>query len=65
MDLEKFRKHIDLEKDEIYLNNVNKLGSSAKNVYVIDNFLSDEEHKTLYNFVNILIISSPANLVAE
>jgi hypothetical protein len=52
MDLEKFRKHIDLEKDETYLNNVNKLGSSAKNVYVIDNFLSDEEHKTLYNFVN-------------
>jgi hypothetical protein len=40
------------EKDEIYLANVAKLGSSAKNVYVIDNFLSDEEHGALSNFVN-------------
>lgn len=39
-------------KDEIYLANVAKLGSSAKNVYVIDNFLSNEEHQTVSNFVN-------------
>ena len=52
MDLEKFRKHIDLEKDEIYIKNVAKLGSSAKNVHITDNFLSNEEHETLFNFVN-------------
>jgi hypothetical protein len=39
-------------KDEIYLANVAKLGSSAKNIYVIDNFLSNEEHQKLSNFVN-------------
>lgn len=39
-------------KDEIYLANVAKLGSSAKNVYVIDNFLPNEEYQTLSNFVN-------------
>ena len=39
-------------KDEIYLANVSKLGSSAKNVYVIDNFLSNEEHESLSNFVS-------------
>ena len=46
------RKYLDLEKDEIYLKNVAKLGSSAKNVYVIDNVLSNEEHQTLSNFIN-------------
>lgn len=46
------RKYLDLEKDEIYLKNVAKLGSSAKNVYVIDNVLSNEEHQILSNFVN-------------
>ena len=49
---EDFRKQLDLEKDEIYLSNVAKLGSSAKNVYVVDNFLSNEQHQTLSNFVN-------------
>ena len=39
-------------KDEIYLANVSKLGSSAKNVYVIDNFLSNKEHESLSNFVS-------------
>lgn len=39
-------------KDEIYLANVAKIGSSAKNVYVIDNFLSNKEHQTLFNFVS-------------
>jgi hypothetical protein len=52
MNHEDFRKQLDLEKDEIYLNNVAKLGSSEKNVYVVDNFLSDEEHQSLYNFIN-------------
>ncbi len=47
-----FRKQLDLEKDEIYLKNVAKLGSSAKNVYVVDNFLSREEHQELSDFVN-------------
>ena len=42
----------DSEKDDIYLANVAKLGSSAKNVYVVNNFLSNEEHQTLSNFVN-------------
>ena len=32
MDKENFRKHLDLEKDEIYLNNVAKLGISEKTV---------------------------------
>jgi len=43
---------IDHSKDEIYLTNVAKLGSSAKNVYVIDNFLPNEEYQTLSNFAN-------------
>ena len=51
MDKENFRKHLDLEKDEIYLNNVAKLGISEKNVYVLNNFLSNEEHEALSNFV--------------
>jgi hypothetical protein len=42
----------DSEKDDIYLANVAKLGSSAKNIYVIDNFLPDKEYQTLSNFVN-------------
>jgi hypothetical protein len=52
VDYRKLKKLIDLEKDEVYLKNVAKLGSSAKNVYVIDNFLSNEEHQILSNFVN-------------
>lgn len=52
MNIEEFRKQIDLEKDEVYLKNVAKLGSSEKNVYVVDNFLSNEEHQTLLNFVS-------------
>lgn len=51
MDHEDFRKELDLEKDEIYLKNVAKLGSSAKNVYVVENFLSNQEHKALHDFV--------------
>ena len=39
-------------KDEIYLTNVAKIGSSAKNVYVVENFLPDEEYQILSNFVN-------------
>jgi Rps23 Pro-64 3,4-dihydroxylase Tpa1-like proline 4-hydroxylase len=42
----------DSKKDDIYLANVAKLGSSAKNVYVVNNFLSNEEHKELSNYVN-------------
>ena len=38
--------------DAVYLANAAKLGSSAKNVYVIDNFLPNEEYQTLSNFVN-------------
>jgi hypothetical protein len=38
-------------KDEIYLANVAKIGSDAKNVYVIENFLPDEEYQILSNFV--------------
>jgi hypothetical protein len=52
MNNEDFRKQLDLEKDEIYLKNVAKLGISEKNVYVVDNFLSNEEHQVLSNFVN-------------
>lgn len=49
---ENFRKYLELEKDEVYLKNVAKLGSSAKNVYVVDNFLSNEEYQKLSNYVN-------------
>lgn len=53
MDFEKFREqYLNVHKDRVYLKSVQKLGSSAKNVYVIDNFLSNEEHKTISNFVN-------------
>ena len=51
MNREDFRKDLDLEKDEIYLKNVAKLGSSSKNIYIVDNFLSNEDHETLFNFV--------------
>jgi len=46
------RKFLDLEKDEIYLKSVAKLGSSAKSIYIVENILSDEEHQVLFNFVN-------------
>ena len=46
------RKYLDLEKDAIYLKNVAKLGSSEKNIYIVENVLSDEEYQVLFNFVN-------------
>ena len=49
---ENFREYLELEKDDVYLKNVAKLGSSAKNVYVVDNFLSNEEYQKLSNYVN-------------
>ena len=45
MNDEEFRRQLDLEKDEVYLKNVAKLGSSEKNIYTIDNFLSNEEYQ--------------------
>ncbi len=52
MNDEDFRKQLDLEKDEIYLKNVDKLGSSANNVHIVDNFLSNEEYQKISNFLN-------------
>lgn len=52
MNDEEFRRQLDLEKDEIYLKNVAKLGSSAKNIYTVDNFLSNEEYQKISNFIN-------------
>ena len=52
MDNNVSNQNINLEKDEIYLKNVAKLGRSAKNVYVVDNVLSDKEHKELSDFIN-------------
>lgn len=40
------------EKDEIYLNNVAKIGNSPENIHLIENVLSEEEHKTILDFVN-------------
>ena len=52
MNDEDFRRQLDLEKDEIYLKNVAKLGISAKNVYTVENFLSNEEYQKIFNFIN-------------
>lgn len=39
------------EKDEIYLNNVAKIGNSAENIQYIENVLSKEDHEVLLNYV--------------
>jgi hypothetical protein len=39
------------EKDEIYLANVEKIGSSAENIQYIENALSKEDHKVLLEYV--------------
>jgi hypothetical protein len=39
------------EKDDIYLANVAKIGSSEKNIQYIDNVLSQEDHKVLLEYV--------------
>jgi len=39
------------EKDEIYLANVAKIGSSAENIQYIENALSKEDHKVLLEYV--------------
>lgn len=42
------------EKDEIYLKNVAKIGDSAQNIHVINNVISEKEHRELLNFaINI------------
>lgn len=41
---------INLEKDDIYLRNVAKIGNSAQNIKVIDNILSNAEHEKVLNF---------------
>ena len=52
MNDEDFRKQLDLEKDEVYLKNVAKLGSSSKNIHTVDNFLSNKEYQKISNFIN-------------
>ena len=39
------------EKDEIYLNNVAKIGNSIENIQYIENVLSKEDHAVLLNYV--------------
>jgi len=39
------------EKDEIYLANVAKIGTSAENIQYIENALSKEDHKVLLEYV--------------
>lgn len=39
------------EKDEIYLNNVAKIGNSVENIQYIENVLSKEDHEVLLNYV--------------
>jgi hypothetical protein len=39
------------EKDEIYLNNVAKIGNSMENVQYIYNILSESEHNLILNYV--------------
>lgn len=41
---------INLEKDDIYLSNVAKIGNSAQNIKIIDNVLSNAEHEKVLNF---------------
>jgi hypothetical protein len=38
-------------KDEVYLKNVEKIGSSAENIRYIENVLSEEEHTVLLEYV--------------
>lgn len=40
------------EKDEIYLNNVAKIGDSEENIQYVLNVLSKDEHQFLLDFVN-------------
>ncbi len=42
--------NINLEKDDIYLSNVAKIGNSAKNIYSVEDVLSTEDHKKLFDF---------------
>jgi hypothetical protein len=39
------------EKDEIYLKNVEKIGKSVDSLKYIENFLPEEDHKTLLEYV--------------
>lgn len=39
------------EKDEIYLRNVEKIGSSPDNIKCLENVLSEEDHATLLDYV--------------
>ena len=39
-----------LEKDEVYLKNVEKIGNSSNNINVSSNVLSKEDHEKLVNF---------------
>jgi hypothetical protein len=39
------------EKDDIYLNNVAKIGNSEENIQYIQNVLSEEEHKIILDYV--------------
>lgn len=38
------------KKDKVYLENVEKIGNSTKNIHIIKNVLSKEEHEELINF---------------
>jgi hypothetical protein len=39
------------KKDKIYLENVEKIGNSTQNIYIVENVISKEEHEKLLNFV--------------
>lgn len=39
-------------KDEVYLNNVEKIGKSPENIKFVEDVLSKEEHATLLDYVN-------------
>lgn len=41
---------INLEKDNVYLNNVAKIGNSVQNIKIINNVLSKEDHEKLLDF---------------
>lgn len=38
------------KKDEVYLKNVSKIGNSTKNIHYIENVLSKEDHKKLFDY---------------
>jgi hypothetical protein len=40
----------DSEKDDIYLKNVAKLGSSSENIYIVNDVLPQEEYTKIVNF---------------